>query len=68
MEAPGLLAELLHGFPTPGRVYRHMTQASAKRHFDADTDHARPPERRRLQIEGTPSQIIVAVGVLLTIV
>jgi predicted PurR-regulated permease PerM len=45
-----------------------MTQAPVKRHFDADSDQARQPDRRRLQIEASYAQIVVAVGVLLTIV
>lgn len=45
-----------------------MTQAAAKRHFDAGSSATRLPERRRLQIDGSHAQIVIALGVLLTIV
>jgi predicted PurR-regulated permease PerM len=43
-----------------------MTQATEKRHTDAD--QAGQPERRRLRVAASHAQIVVALGVLLTIV
>jgi predicted PurR-regulated permease PerM len=45
-----------------------MTQSTATRPFSADSDLARPPERRRLPIDASHAQIVVALGVLLTTV
>jgi predicted PurR-regulated permease PerM len=45
-----------------------MTQATIKRHPDPEPGESRPPERRRLQVDASHAQIIVALGVLLTIV
>jgi predicted PurR-regulated permease PerM len=45
-----------------------MTQATIKRHPDPEPGESRQPERRRLQVDASHAQIIVALGVLLTIV